>query len=389
MKIAAIISEYNPFHNGHAKQFRLIRERLGGDTVIVCLMSGNFVQRGEPALLPKAVRAEAAVACGADLVLELPVTAALSSAEGFAAGGVRLLDALGVVDELCFGAETADRDALWQTAACLRTPAFSEALRRELAGGISFAAARSRALAQLGAAPEVVRQPNDILAVEYCKALQALGSQIEPAVFLRQGAYHAVLPEGENPSATSLRELARPEAWAAYVPAAALAVYARHPAQYRRENGERAMLAVLRRMPEAEFAALPYGSEGLWRKLYRESRRAGSVDALLDAVKSKRYARSRIARMCMCAYLGLDVDAMAMEPPYLRVLAMREPGRALLRQAHETSRIPLIQAGTRVRTPYFALETRACDLYAMFAPPGAPLTADGERHSRIFYQNEK
>ena len=100
MKIAAIISEYNPFHNGHAKQFRLIRERLGGDTVIVCLMSGNFVQRGEPALLPKAVRAEAAVACGADLVLELPVTAALSSAEGFAAGGVRLLDALGVVDEL-------------------------------------------------------------------------------------------------------------------------------------------------------------------------------------------------------------------------------------------------------------------------------------------------
>ena len=215
MKIAAIISEYNPFHNGHAKQFRLIRERLGGDTVIVCLMSGNFVQRGEPALLPKAVRAEAAVACGADLVLELPVTAALSSAEGFAAGGVRLLDALGVVDELCFGAETADRDALWQTAACLRTPAFSEALRRELAGGISFAAARSRALAQLGAAPEVVRQPNDILAVEYCKALQALGSQIEPAVFLRQGAYHAVLPEGENPSATSLRELARPEAWAA------------------------------------------------------------------------------------------------------------------------------------------------------------------------------
>ena len=154
-------------------------------------------------------------------------------------------------------------------------------------------------------------------------------------------------------------------------------------------TGERAMLAVLRRMPEAEFAALPYGSEGLWRKLYRESRRAGSVDALIDAVKSKRYARSRIARMCMCAYLGLDADAMAMEPPYLRVLAMREPGRALLRQAHETSRIPLIQAGTRVRAPYFALETRACDLYAMFAPPGAPLTADGERHSRIFYQNEK
>ena len=259
MKIAAIISEYNPFHNGHAKQFRLIRERLGGDTVIVCLMSGNFVQRGEPALLPKAVRAEAAVACGADLVLELPVTAALSSAEGFAAGGVRLLDALGVVDELCSGAETADRDALWQTAACLRTPAFSEALRRELAGGISFAAARSRALAQLGAAPEVVRQPNDILAVEYCKALQALGSQIEPAVFLRQGAYHAVLPEGENPSATSLRELARPEAWAAYVPAAALAVYARHPAQYRRENGERAMLAVLRRMPEAGSLTLLVG----------------------------------------------------------------------------------------------------------------------------------
>lgn len=386
MRIAAIVCEYNPFHNGHKKQFAQIRQRFGPDTAILCLMSGNFVQRGEPAIFPKNVRAEAAIRCGANLVLELPVTCALSSAEGFADGAIQMLNRLGFVDFLCFGAESGQLEPLWQTAMILRSDLFSEALRHQLEKKISFAAARSQALQQLGAAPELVRCPNDILAVEYCKALQNQKSNIAPAVFSRRGDYHAAQPAKEDPSATSLRALPILSDWLPYIPAEAAAVYRKNPLQYRLLYGERAMLAVLRHMPDEAFARLPYGTEGLWRRFQRASRQACSVTELIDAVKSKRYARSRIARMCMCAYLGLDQAQLALEPPYLRVLAMDDTGRTLLRQAHACSRIPLIQTGQRVRQAYFELETRVSNLYAMFAPPDASIYADGERHGKIFYQ---
>ena len=130
MKTVGIICEYNPFHLGHKKQFDIIRQTFGPETAIVCLMSGNFVQRGAPAIFDKSFRARAAIDSGADLVLELPVTYALSSAEGFAAGGVRILS--GVCDTLCFGTENGSKDSLLSTAASLLSPDFSEKLRIEL-----------------------------------------------------------------------------------------------------------------------------------------------------------------------------------------------------------------------------------------------------------------
>ena len=148
MKTVGIICEYNPFHNGHARQFRLARALAGEDCAIVCLMSGNYVQRGEPAIFPKALRAEAALRCGADLVLELPLTAALSSAEGFAAGGVRILGALGC-DYLCFGTETDDEQLIMSTARANLDPAFDALLRAELETGCSYPAARQRVLERL------------------------------------------------------------------------------------------------------------------------------------------------------------------------------------------------------------------------------------------------
>ena len=143
MKIVGIICEYNPLHNGHVKQFGIIRDLLGRDTRIVCLMSGNYVQRGAPAIFDKSLRAQAAVMCGADLVLELPVTYALSSAEGFAAGGVRILG--GFCDYLCFGSETGSTDTLLNTASALLSPAFPPMLHVGLDEGLSFPAARSAA----------------------------------------------------------------------------------------------------------------------------------------------------------------------------------------------------------------------------------------------------
>ena len=148
MKIVGVICEYNPFHLGHRKQFDMIRREFGEDTAIVCLMSGNFVQRGAPAVFHKSLRAKAAVLSGGDLVLELPVNDALSSAEGFAAGGVKILSPF--CDYLCFGAESGNADILMATASSLLQPEFSSALRAQLDSGISFPSARAAALKEMG-----------------------------------------------------------------------------------------------------------------------------------------------------------------------------------------------------------------------------------------------
>ena len=385
MTVAAVVCEYNPFHNGHNKQFQQIRRAFGEDTAIVCIMSGNFVQRGEPAIFPKMVRARAAVECGASLVLELPVTCALSSAEGFARGAVEILNRLGVVDCLCFGSETGDTETLLETARLLRSPAFSDRLKLELRERDSFAAARCRALAALGADTSCLERPNDILAVEYCKALLQTGSALRPVSFRRQGDYHAGVPARENPSATSLRRLEDVSQWRDFVPPAAAAVY-RDAAVYRRCNGERAMLAVLRSLPEEAFRTVPFGSEGLWRRFFRACRQQSNVDGIIDAVKSKRYARSRIARMCLCAYLGITEQLLQTPPPYVRVLALDEQGRQVLKAAGQAGSIPVIHAGERRRESYFSLEQRCDNLFSLFAPQNQVPDTNLEHKCRVFYK---
>ena len=205
MEITGIICEYNPLHLGHKKQLDHIRKTIGPDCGIVCLMSGNFVQRGAPAIIDKMRRAEAAVRCGADLVLELPVTCSLSSAEGFAAGGVEILS--GFCDFLCFGAETAHSAALMATARALLAPEFPQMLRQQLDKGLSFPAARQSALEAMGLDASLLRTPNNILAIEYCKAILSQGTALKPMVIHRPGSYHDTAPDPENPSATALRLL--------------------------------------------------------------------------------------------------------------------------------------------------------------------------------------
>ena len=184
MKTVGIICEYNPLHLGHQKQIDLIRKQ-DPDCAVVCLMSGNYVQRGAPAIFDRSLRAKAAVLAGADLVLELPVTVSLSSAEGFAAGGVSLLAPF--CDSLCFGAETADASALMDTANALLTDDFSPILRKRLEEGLSFPAARAAALSDLGLDRTLLSQPNNILAVEYCKAMISQGCAMRPLPIHRGG----------------------------------------------------------------------------------------------------------------------------------------------------------------------------------------------------------
>lgn len=339
MKTIGIICEYNPLHLGHKRQMLTIRERWGADAAIVCLMSGNFVQRGQPAIVDMGLRARAAVDCGADLVLELPVTAALSSAEGFAARGVTILS--GFCDGLCFGAESGTAGSLMHTAQALLSPDFSPALRRELDSGKSFPAARQTALERMGSSGALLlSRPNDILGVEYCKAIIAQGSAMEPLPIPRAGDYHAADADPSEPSATAVRGLMQAgQDWAPFVPQEARAAFD-GAALHSLAAGERAVLARLRSMTEAEFAALPHGSEGLWRKLMHESRRGAALEEILTAVKSKRYTRTRLDRMVMCAYLGLTAEDLAAVAPYTRVLAFSGRGARVLKKPGKRARFP-------------------------------------------------
>ena len=374
MKIVGIICEYNPFHNGHARQLRLVREAYP-DCAIVCAMSGSYVQRGAPAVFHRGARAKAAVLCGADLVLELPVQTALSSAEGFAAGGVRILGQL--CDTLCFGSESGDGDILMNTARILLSPGFSQRLKKELEQGISFPAARHKALGELGA---VAEKPNDILGVEYCKAILSQGLSMTPMPIRRGGDYHALTPDPAEPSATSLRQrIAAGQDIAPYVPGVAAEAFA---GAHDLASGEKAMLYRLRTMTDEEFEALPYGSEGLWRKLMRESRRQATLEDILTAVKSKRYTRTRLDRMVMCAFLGITARMMNTPPEYTRVLAFNDRGRSIL-NAHRESGV-FINVGEPVEHPQWALEQRCEDLYALFAKNG-PEAPGGAKKDRVAY----
>ena len=373
MTVTGIICEYNPLHLGHRKQINYLKQQ---NTAVVCLMSGNFVQRGHPAIFDKMLRAEAAVRCGADLVLELPVTAALSSAEGFAGKGVQILSP--ICDTLCFGAEHDDPQQLTDIAKMLLSDGFQNALRTELDKGLSFPAARQKALSALGLDAALLEKPNNILAVEYCKAILAQNSKMTPLPILRNGDYHDLNPDNREPSATAVRNLICGGAdWQNYVPQAAYAVFENAPA-HMLANGENAILGKLRTMTDAEFEAIPFGSEGLWRKLMHAARSERTLEDILIATKSKRYTRSRLDRMVMCAFLGITDAVMDAPVPYTRVLAFNDTGREILRKARKSGEY--INAGEVRTEPYQQLEDRCGDLYGLFSDiPEAPGRTRTER----------
>lgn len=375
-----IVCEYNPLHLGHASQIQKIRETFGAETAIVCAMSGHFVQRGAPAIFDKESRSKAAVLAGADLVVELPLTCALSSAEGFAAGAVAVLAPL--CDALCFGTESGDAQAFLDTAQVLLSPTFPPLLRKFLDSGMSFPAARALAVEEMGVGGQLLSQPNNILGVEYAKAVLSRGAKLELFPIHRPGSYHAQEIDPVAPSATALRRLIlaqRP--WQAYVSAEVVPVF-ETATVHTLAAGERAMLYRLRTMTDAEFEALPYGSEGLWRKFMHACRRETRLEDILTATKSKRYTRSRLDRMAMCAFLGITEEMMAQTPPYTRVLAFSDRGRAILSRVKKQG--TYLNAGETFDHPYWCLDARARDLYALFAT-NAPDPPGMEEKSRVFY----
>ena len=392
MNAAGIIVEYNPLHMGHVHLLRQTRRILGEDTAILCCMSGDFVQRGDFALLRRQARAKAAVQSGADLVLELPLPWAVSSAEGFARGAVETLLSTNVLTHLAFGSECGDGAALQRVAAALQSEEFPALLRQELKVGDSFAAARERSVGKR-LSPEdaaLLQSPNNILGIEYCKALLDCKSTVEPLTIRRVGAAHdakeaqgtiasasairTLLKEGEKERALSLMAPAMKEAY--------LEEKAAGRAPILWQNSERAILARLRSMRREDFAALDQGKEGLYNRLYEASRTAAGVEELLAAAKTKRYAYARLRRMVLWAYLGLKPAEIPQHPVYLRPLAMNDRGRAVLAKMRKEAALPILTKPADVRRlgpeaqRLFAMEAAAADLYSLSYPDLAAARGD-------------
>ena len=384
MTIAGIIAEYNPFHNGHAWHIACTRA-AGCDRVVVC-MAGHFTQRGEAAILSKWDRARMALACGADAVFELPTVFAVRTADAFARGGVGILAGLGA-DALSFGSEIADLGLLKRVASLREhePEAVSEAISGYLDAGMAHARAWGEAVgAHLGISPAILNRPNAVLAAEYVRSLLAGGTGMAPLAIPRQGDYHDS-DLGAFASATAIRAaFARGDVAGALaaIPGAArpwAMLDALHPM-------DDMLLYRLRGMSTGELSALPDVGEGLEHRLYRLCREASGREALLDALKCKRYTRARLSRLLTHALLGIDRAALQAvpRPTYARLIGMRRDAGPLLAELKARSTLPIVSRAAALRgDACFEWECRATDTWSLLhdAPQ---LRAAGREYTERF-----
>ena len=359
MKITAVISEYNPFHFGHKYQLEEIKKN--SDAVIV-IMSGPFVQRGEAAITDKWTRAKAALLNGADLVFELPVIYALNSAKEFAFGAVRLLDGTGVVDELCFGSECGDINKLLSAARALENEpkTVSDKIQQLISSGLSYPAAREIAFEEI--IPQgVLSEPNNILAVEYIRALLSLNSSIAPATIKRCGSGYHDIDVNRFASATGIRDkIFTGKEFSDLLPCPDFDVYCT-------SNLDTAMTAKLR-MVSAEYLSTINGvSEGLENRIKRAALIYSSIDDIASEIKTKRYTMTRIKRILISALLDITSELASSNATYLRVLGMNNIGTEILRQIKNNSDLDIITktADYKKVNPVFDLDIRAQNIFAL------------------------
>ena len=371
MAVCGVIAEYDPFHLGHARHLRLAREACGAEAV-VCVLSGSFTQRGVPALLPAHARAEMALRCGADIVLQIPYAFSVREAEYFALGGVGILSALGCVTHLSFGCEAEGIPWLEQAAALLETPdeALRDAVREGLAAGLSCAAADGAAVeARLRLPPGALNRPNAALALAYLRAIRRLQSRLIPVPIPRSGDYRSA-ELSAAPSASALRGAVLRGDWAGIRGAAPPEAFS--VLQNALLRGEicppERMDAPVRRalltMTPEEAARLPGVKEGLEERILKAAETAVSREALIRSVKTRRYTYGRISRALCHAVMGVTADGLPARPACARVLGFRESARPLLRRMQESG-FPLV---TRpARSGEMALDLRADELWRVLA----------------------
>lgn len=353
MNILGIIAEYNPFHNGHKYHLETAK-KAARSVYTVCVMSGHFTQRGNTAILDKWKRAQMAVASGADLVLELPTVFAVRSAEAFAEHAVLLLHRLGMITHLGFGAETSQPNLLTAAALAFHQPDVREKIKSNLASGKSYAQSISQAIGQhLQIDGNLLSEPNNILAVEYMKAIYKHRLPMRPVPITRRAVKHNSRTwTGAIASATAIRHAIYDSALANIAAALPLASYQILLEAYR--NGEISdlerlssiLLASLRKKQPAELRNIPGISEGLEYKIISCAQRATSFQELAVSLKSKRYPLTRLQRILIHCLLQTDRQTLAefdaSGPLYARILAFNSKGRMLLRKSKATATIPLL-----------------------------------------------
>jgi predicted nucleotidyltransferase len=387
MLTAGVVCEYNPFHFGHSYLIRQLRK--SGATHIVSVMSGNFVQRGDAAVLSKYARTRQALLCGADLVVELPLPWAISGAERFALGGVALLDAIGA-DLIGFGSECGDMECLRKASLALSSPSLRETMRASLEKGSTFAAARQSAVEKLFGKETagLLRAPNNILGIEYLKAIDRIGSGIQPVTIRRCGAAHGAESDGSSyASSGQIRKLLQNHRdCSTLMPCEAFSVLKEEIGEKRAPASllfaERAVLAQLRRMTKEEFHMLPDLSEGLENRIFRAARQATGIEELCFLAKTKRYPLARIRRIVLSAFLGIRSGHASGYPPYIRVLGIGKRGPEILKKAKAAAKLPIISRPADFLSlsgparEIADLESRATDLYALCLPEAAPCGLD-------------
>ncbi len=384
MRVAGVVAEYNPFHNGHEYQLSKTRSELGATHIVVC-MSGSFTQRGDCACLSKFARAKAAVLCGADLVLELPTPWAAAPAGRFASGAVSVFDALGCVDLISFGSECGDTTRLYKTAAAVKE--LDDKLFDSVKGGGNLAAARYELVAsEYGKeSAKPLMNPNDTLAVEYILSSSRLCKPIPCCAVTRKGAGHDEhIISGAFTSASHIRTMLSNGEWQSFVPDASKNIIideienGRAAADIRKL--ETAILAKLRTMNAEDYVNLPEVSEGLENRIFDAVRSAGSLTELYDAIKTKRYSHSRIRRIILSAFLDVKKEYTSGSVPYIRILAMNEKGKEIISSAEAS--LPVIAKYADLKKlsatakEIFELECKATDLWALSLPSPAPCGMD-------------
>ena len=354
MKVAAIICEYNPFHNGHKFHIEETRRKTGADEV-VAIMSGNFVQRGDIAIFPKNLRAQAAIKGGADLVLELPVPFSTGSAEFFAQGAVRTLDSLGIIDYLSFGAECSNTEKLLELAelSANESPEFNNLIKLYSKDGLSFPSARAKAAADFAGADaeEILSSPNNILGIEYCKALLKLNSKIKPCFIERTGAGHDTEDtHGSIASASFIRKLLTEDSYDeafSFMPEFAKKIFENQP-PHSIKAIEKAILCELIKTPVDKLREISDVSEGLENRIKDAALSANSLDELIDLIKTKRYTHSRVRRIILSAFLGITDNDRKSPPQYIKILDHNETGQKLIAVAKKTATLPIIRNTSQV-----------------------------------------
>lgn len=330
MKISAVISEFNPFHNGHSY---LISQTKQNSDAVICIMSGAFVQRGDAAIFDKFIRAEAAVRNGADLVIELPVVFAASTAERFAFGAVNLAKNLGCVDEIVFGSESGDIDKLTAAAKLLfnEPPEISEKIKQNLADGFGYPVSRKMAFSKV-IDSDILENPNNILAIEYIKASMALNYNVKFKTLQRIGDYHSTETIANYASATAIRQMITANKdYSQFVPRNTISLY-ENADTFNLSNLDNTIIYLLRSCNAEYIKEINDVSEGLENALKDAGRKYTDMFSVVNAVCGKRYTKTKISRILISLLLGIDKKIIFETPEYARILSFNTQGRKIIKQ---------------------------------------------------------